>query len=83
MFDLSKKQSLYLQIIGMVICIGFITVGVMYEMMFGVIIFSFFLGLIFSAFLVMCLRKNGENKKTWTNKTGLKFWNKILKPVDH
>lgn len=64
MFDLSKKQSLYLQIIGMVICIGFITVGVMYEMMFGVIIFSFFLGLIFSAFLVMCLRKNGENKKT-------------------
>lgn len=64
MFDLSKKQSQYLQIIGMVICIGFITVGVMYEMMFGVIIFSFFLGLIFSAFLVMCLRKNGENKKT-------------------
>jgi amino acid transporter len=47
----------------MVICIGFITVGVMYEMMFGVIIFSFFLGLIFSAFLVLHLRKNGENKK--------------------
>jgi hypothetical protein len=64
--SLSKKHWTFLLILSMIICIGFITVAVIYDMVSGVVLFSFFLGINFTSLIVMLLRKNGETDKKTT-----------------
>lgn len=66
MFKFSKKQFLFLSIFPMIGCLGFITIAVLSDMMFGAIFFSFLLGADVLAFFVILLRKNGEHEKNMT-----------------
>lgn len=61
--SLSKKHWTFLLILSTIICIGFITVAVLYGMIAGVILFSFFLGMNFTSLFLILLRKSDEPAK--------------------